>query len=53
VAIAVVVPYQLVGTDGAQVAGPIMNYMMQQALPQGSVQQPCTAPAPPLSVYSH
>ena len=47
VAIAVVVPFQAVGTDGAQVAGPIMNYMMQAALPQGSVQQPCTVPAPP------
>ncbi len=53
VAIAVVVPFQYKGSDGASVAGPIMDYMMQQALPAGSVQQPCTVQAPPLSVYSH
>ncbi|HEX3333351.1 MAG TPA: penicillin-binding transpeptidase domain-containing protein [Acidimicrobiales bacterium] len=53
VAIAVVVPFQYIGSDGASVAGPIMNYMMQQALPQGSIQQPCTVQAPPLSVYGH
>jgi peptidoglycan glycosyltransferase len=47
VAIAVVVPYQPIGSEGATVAGPIMKYMMEQALPQGSVQQPCTVTAPP------
>jgi peptidoglycan glycosyltransferase len=46
VAIAVVVPFQTIGSDGALVAGPIMKYMMEQALPQGSVQQPCTVKAP-------
>ncbi len=53
IAIAVVVPFQYIGSDGASVAGPIVKYMMEQALPQGSVQQPCTVQAPPLSVYSH
>ena len=46
VAIAVVVPWQSIGSEGATVAGPIMKYMMEQALPQGSVQQPCTVSAP-------
>ena len=46
VAIAVVVPFQSIGSEGATVAGPIMKYMMEQALPQGSVQQPCTVNAP-------
>ena len=46
VAIAVVVPWQTIGSDGATVAGPIMKYMMEQVLPQGSVQQPCTVSAP-------
>ena len=49
IAIAVVVPWQSIGSEGATVAGPIMKYMMEQALPQGSVQQPCTVPAPPPS----
>jgi peptidoglycan glycosyltransferase len=47
VAIAVVVPWQYVGSEGATVAGPIMKFMMEQALPQGSVQQPCAVNAPP------
>jgi penicillin-binding protein A len=46
VAIAVVVPYQPIASEGATVAGPIMKYMMEQAIPQGSVQQPCTVQAP-------
>jgi peptidoglycan glycosyltransferase len=46
VAIAVVVPWQSIGSEGATVAGPIMKYMMEQALPEGSVQQPCTVAAP-------
>lgn len=46
VAIAVVVPYQNIASDGAGVAGPIMKYMMTAALPFGSVAQPCTVNAP-------
>jgi peptidoglycan glycosyltransferase len=46
VAIAVVVPFQAVGSEGATVAGPIMKYLMEQALPQGSVRQPCAVQAP-------
>jgi peptidoglycan glycosyltransferase len=42
IAVAVVVPYQYIGTDGAQVAGPIMRAVMQAALPAGSVPQPCS-----------
>ena len=53
IAIAVVVPYQDVASDGAGVAGPIVKYMMEQALPPGSVPPNCTVQAPPLSVYSH
>jgi peptidoglycan glycosyltransferase len=41
IAVAVVVPYQQIGTDGAQIAGPIVNAVMQAALPPGSVNQPC------------
>jgi peptidoglycan glycosyltransferase len=41
IAVAVVVPYQEIGTDGAQIAGPIVNAVMQAALPPGSVSQPC------------
>jgi peptidoglycan glycosyltransferase len=47
VAVAVVVPWQSNSTEGATIAGPIMNKVMQAALPQGSVQQPCTVQAPP------
>ncbi len=48
VAVAVVVPNQYIGSDGASVAGPIMNKMLQAALPPGSVRQPChVMPAPP------
>jgi penicillin-binding protein A len=46
IAVAVVVPYQYIGTDGAQVAGPIVNKIMQTALPPGSVQQPCSVQMP-------
>ena len=53
VAIAVVVPNQYISSDGASVAGPIMKAMMQAALPQGSVTQPCSVQAPPLSAYGH
>ena len=52
IAVAVVVPYQYIGTDGAQIAGPIVKAMMETALPQGSVQQPCTVQAPPGSDFA-
>lgn len=51
IAVAVVVPFQNVSSDGALVAGPIVNKIMQTALPQGSVQQPCTVQAPPASDF--
>ena len=51
VAVAVVVPDQNISSDGASVAGPIMNKMLQAALPLGSVSQPCTVTAPPLSTF--
>jgi peptidoglycan glycosyltransferase len=51
IAVAVVVPFQNISSDGAGIAGPIMNKVMQAALPPGSVQQPCNVPAPPLSTY--
>jgi peptidoglycan glycosyltransferase len=53
IAVAVVVPYQYIGTDGAQIAGPIVKTIMQAALPPGSVQQPCTVPMPPASDFGH
>jgi peptidoglycan glycosyltransferase len=52
IAVAVVVPYQYIGTDGAQVAGPIMRAVMEAALPQGSVSQPCSTQPPPASVFA-
>jgi penicillin-binding protein A len=51
IAVAVVVPFQNISSDGAGIAGPIVNKVMQAALPPGSVQQPCNVQAPPLSVY--
>jgi len=51
IAVAVVVPYQNISSDGASIAGPIVKEVMQAALPPGSVQQPCNVTAPPLSVY--
>ena len=51
IAVAVVVPDQNISSDGAGIAGPIMNKVMQAALPPGSVQQPCNVTAPPLSAY--
>ena len=51
IAVAVVVPYQYIGTDGAEIAGPIVKDIMQAALPPGSVQQPCTVPMPPSSAF--
>ena len=51
IAVAVVVPDQNIASDGAGVAGPIMKAVMEAALPAGSVQQPCSVAAPPLSAY--
>jgi len=51
IAVAVVVPDQNISSDGAGIAGPIVNKVMQAALPPGSVQQPCNVPAPALSAY--
>ena len=45
VAVAVVVPEQNISSDGAGVAGPIMNKVLQAAVPQGSVTQPCNVAA--------
>ncbi len=52
VAVAVVVPYQAESSDGASVAGPIMRAVLEAALPQGSVSQPCTVPAPPVTDFT-
>jgi penicillin-binding protein A len=42
VAVAVIVPQQANSSDGASVAGPIMKAVMQTAVPQDTVSQPCT-----------
>jgi peptidoglycan glycosyltransferase len=42
VAVAVVVPQQALSTQGATIAGPIMKSVMQAAVPQSSVSQPCS-----------
>jgi peptidoglycan glycosyltransferase len=52
IAVAVVVPFQNISSDGAGIAGPIMNKVMQAALPPGSVQQPCTVQMPPASSFT-
>ncbi len=52
VAVAVVVPDQYKGSDGAGIAGPIMKAVMQAALPPGSVTQPCSVPGLPTSVFT-
>jgi peptidoglycan glycosyltransferase len=53
VAVAVVVPQQSNSSDGAQIAGPIVNAVLQAAVPQTSVQQPCNVqPVPPSSFTS-
>jgi peptidoglycan glycosyltransferase len=53
IAVAVVVPFQNISSDGASVAGPIVNKVMQAALPPGSVQQPCNVQMPPSSAFGH
>jgi penicillin-binding protein A len=52
VAVAVVVPQQANSSDGASVAGPIMNKVLQAAVPQSSVQQPCTVQPVPTSSFA-
>jgi penicillin-binding protein A len=52
VAVAVVVPQQAVGSDGAGVAGPIMKAVLEAALPQGSVTQPCNVQPVPTSAFT-
>ncbi|MGA2307335.1 MAG: penicillin-binding transpeptidase domain-containing protein [Acidimicrobiales bacterium] len=52
IAVAVVVPFQNISSDGAGVAGPIMNKVMQAALPPGSVSQPCTVAPVPASTFT-
>ena len=46
-AVAVVVPFQNINSDGAGMAGPIVNAVMQAALPPGSVSQPCSVQRAP------
>jgi peptidoglycan glycosyltransferase len=52
IAVAVVVPQQANGSDGAHVAGPIMKDVMQAAIPQSSVQQPCNVQPVPASSFA-
>ena len=52
VAVAVVVPQQANSSDGASVAGPIMNKVLQAAVPQSSVSQPCHVQPVPTSTFT-
>jgi penicillin-binding protein A len=52
VAVAVVVPQQANSSDGASVAGPIMKSVLEAAVPQSSVQQPCTVQPVPTSSFA-
>jgi peptidoglycan glycosyltransferase len=52
VAVAVVVPQQANSSDGASVAGPIMKAVLTAAVPQSSVQQPCTVQPVPTSSFT-
>jgi peptidoglycan glycosyltransferase len=52
VAVAVVVPQQSNSSDGASVAGPIMKAVLQAAVPQSSVSQPCTVAQVPTSSFT-
>ena len=47
-----VVPQQSNSSDGAHVAGPIMNAVLQAAVPQSSVSQPCNVPPVPTSAFA-
>jgi penicillin-binding protein A len=52
VAVAVVVPQQANSSDGASVAGPIMNKVLQAAVPKKSVTQPCNVQPVPTSAFT-
>jgi peptidoglycan glycosyltransferase len=52
VAVAVVVPQQANSSDGASVAGPIMNAVLKAAVPQSSIQQPCNVQPVPTSAFT-
>ena len=52
VAVAVVVPKQANSSDGASVAGPIMKAVLTAAVPQSSVQQPCSVQPVPTSSFA-
>jgi penicillin-binding protein A len=52
VAVAVVVPQQSNGSDGAHVAGPIMKAVLQAAVPPSSVSQPCNVQPVPISSFT-
>jgi peptidoglycan glycosyltransferase len=52
VAVAVVVPEQSNSSDGAGIAGPIMKAVLQAAVPQSSVQQPCNVQPVPTSSFA-
>ena len=52
VAVAVVVPQQNISSDGASVAGPIMKAVLQAAVPQASISQPCTVQPLPDSTFT-
>jgi len=52
VAVAVVVPQQANSSDGASVAGPIMKAVLEAAVPQASVSQPCSVQPVPTSSFT-
>ena len=52
VAVAVVVPQQSNGSDGAHIAGPIMKAVLQAAVPQASVTLPCNVQPVPTSAFT-
>jgi peptidoglycan glycosyltransferase len=52
VAVAVVVPQQSNSSDGAGIAGPIMKAVLEAAVPQSSVQQPCNVQPVPTSSFA-
>ena len=52
VAVAVVVPEQSNSSDGAGIAGPIMKAVLQAAVPQTRVQQPCNVQPVPTSSFA-
>jgi penicillin-binding protein A len=52
VAVAVVVPQQANSSDGASVAGPIMNAVLKAAVPESSISQPCNVQPVPTSAFT-